>query len=76
MTRRIGWVAAALAVLMLAGCTNSPADRRTTGAIVGGATGAALGSLFGGGTGRIVATGVGAVVGSIAGSELADRRRY
>lgn len=75
MTRRIGWAAAILAVAMLTGCAGVPVDRRTQGAVLGGATGAAIGSLFGAGTGRIVATGVGAVVGAIAGSELADRRR-
>jgi uncharacterized protein YcfJ len=75
MTRRIGWVAAALAALMLAGCESVPIDRRTQGVIVGGATGAAVGSLFGSGTGRVLSTGVGAVVGAIAGSELSDRRR-
>ena len=75
MTRRIAWAAALVSTLALAGCAGGTVDRRTQGAVLGGATGAALGSLFGGGTGRVVATGVGAVVGSIAGSELADRRR-
>lgn len=75
MTRYVRLVAAALAVLTLASCESVPLERRTQGAILGGATGAALGSLFGGGSGRVIATGVGAVVGAIAGSELADRRR-
>jgi outer membrane lipoprotein SlyB len=75
MTRRIGLAAAVVAALTMAGCAGGPMERRTQGAILGGATGAALGSLFGSGTGRIVATGVGAVVGSIAGSEIADDRR-
>lgn len=75
MTRRIGLLAALLAVMTLASCESIPLERRTQGAILGGATGAALGSLFGGGSGRVIATGVGAVVGAIAGSELADRRR-
>lgn len=75
MTRRMGLAAAVAAALVLSGCAGVPMERRTQGAILGGATGAALGSLFGSGTGRIVATGVGAVVGSIAGSEIADDRR-
>lgn len=75
MTRRIGWVAAAIAVLTLASCESVPLERRTQGMILGGATGAAVGSLFGGGSGRVIATGVGAVVGAIAGSEIADRTR-
>lgn len=75
MTRRMRLMTAALVLAMLAGCASVPVDRRTQGAILGGATGAALGSLFGGGSGRVVATGVGAVVGAIAGSEIADRRR-
>lgn len=62
----------AVAVVLLSGCGDTPQQRRTTGAIAGGAAGAILGSTIGGGTGRVIATGAGAVLGSVVGSRLAD----
>lgn len=73
MTRKLGLAAALAAATLLTACENAPIDKRTQGALIGGATGAAVGSLFGGGSGQLIAVGAGAVIGSIAGAEIADR---
>ena len=69
--------ASILAALPLAGC-NTPGERATSGALIGGATGAAIGGLATGrGSGALVGGALGAATGAVIGANTApqDRRR-
>ncbi len=75
--KRILLAASLLAALPLAGC-NTPGERATGGALIGGATGAAIGGLATGrGSGALVGGALGAATGAIIGANTApdDRRR-
>lgn len=64
-------MAAAVAVLMLAGCAgNGPGPKQVIGGVLGAAGGGAAGAQFGSGDGQLLATGAGAVLGALIGSEV------
>ncbi len=56
----------------LMACTNSSADKKLRGQVIGGATGAAVGSMFGSGSGKAVAVGAGALLGTVVGGKAAE----
>ncbi len=63
MPRRI---LAAIALLMLAGCGQTPGGRAVTGGLMGAGAGAAIGSFSGNaGAGALIGAGVGAVGGAV-----------
>ncbi len=67
--------AVALAALPLAGC-NTPGERATGGALIGGATGAAIGGIATGrGSGALVGGALGAATGAIIGANTAPAER-
>jgi outer membrane lipoprotein SlyB len=76
--KKILLAASMLAALPLAGC-NTPNDRTTGGALLGGVTGAAIGGLATGrGSGALVGGALGAATGAVIGANTSgreDRRR-
>jgi surface antigen len=67
--------AAFLAALPLAGC-NTPGERATSGALIGGVTGAAIGGLATGrGSGALVGGALGAATGAVIGANTSPRER-
>ena len=71
MRKHVKLAAAALIVLLAAGCENSGyGTKQTIGAATGGALGGLLGAQFGHGDGQLAATGVGVLIGALIGSEV------
>ena len=73
--KRLLLVASVLAALPLAGC-NTPRDRTTDGALIGGASGAVIGGLATGrASGALVGGALGAATGAIIGANTEPRHR-
>lgn len=69
MTRPLRFLAAALALLLIAACSATDLGRKeTAGTVLGGGLGALAGSQIGGGRGKLVATSVGTLLGAFIGN--------